>query len=47
LKHTNTQPNYIFNRENPQNSEPQKWSKEGDLISKLWVELIFIGIFKI
>ena len=23
LKHKNTQPNYIFNRENPQNSEPQ------------------------
>ena len=23
LKHKNTQPSYIFNRENPQNSEPQ------------------------
>ena len=23
MKHKNTQPNYIFNRENPQNSEPQ------------------------
>ena len=23
LKHKNTQPSYIFNKENPQNSEPQ------------------------
>jgi hypothetical protein len=24
LKHKNTQPSYIFNRENPQNSEPRR-----------------------
>ena len=29
LKHKNTQPIYIFNRENPQNSEPQNGPKRG------------------
>ena len=29
LKHKNTQPLYIFNRENPQNSEPQNDSRSG------------------
>ena len=29
LKHKNTQPLYIFNRENPQNSEPQNDPRSG------------------
>jgi methylglyoxal synthase len=29
LKHKNTQPSYIFNKENPQNSEPQTGPKRG------------------
>ena len=29
LKHKNTQPSYIFNRENPQNSEPQNGARRG------------------
>ena len=29
LKHKNTQPVYIFNRENPQNSEPQNGPRRG------------------
>jgi hypothetical protein len=29
LKHKNTQPIYIFNRENPQNSEPQNGPRRG------------------
>ena len=29
LKHKNTQPLYIFNRENPQNSEPQNGPRSG------------------
>ena len=29
LKHKNTQPSYIFNRENPQNSEPQNGPRRG------------------
>ena len=29
LKHKNTQPLYIFNRENPQNSEPQNGPRRG------------------
>ena len=29
LKHKNTQPIYIFNRENPQNSEPQNGPSRG------------------
>ena len=33
MKHKNTQPNYIFNRENPHNSEPQNGP---------WRELDFI-----
>jgi hypothetical protein len=29
LKHKNSQPLYIFNRENPQNSEPQNGPRRG------------------
>ena len=29
MKHKNTQPLYIFNRENPQNSEPQNGPRSG------------------
>ena len=29
LKHQNTQPIYIFNRENPKNSEPQNGPRRG------------------
>ena len=29
MKHKNTQPLYIFNRENPQNSEPQNDPRSG------------------
>jgi hypothetical protein len=29
LKHKNTQPLYIFNRENPKNSEPQNVPRSG------------------
>ena len=29
LKHKNSQPSYIFNRENPQNSEPQNGPRRG------------------
>ena len=29
LKHKNTQPIYIFNKENPQNSEPQNGPRRG------------------
>ena len=29
MKHQNTQPIYIFNRANPQNSEPQSGSRRG------------------
>ena len=29
LKYKNTQPIYIFNNENPQNSEPQKCPRRG------------------
>ena len=29
MKHKNTQPLYIFNRENPQNSEPQNGPRRG------------------
>ena len=29
FKHKNTQPLYIFNRENPQNSEPQNGPRRG------------------
>jgi hypothetical protein len=29
LKHKNTQPIYIFNRENPQNSKPQNGPRRG------------------
>jgi hypothetical protein len=29
LKHKNTQPLYIFNKENPQNSEPQNDPRRG------------------
>ena len=38
LKHKNTQPSYIFNRENPQNSEPQNGPRRGlDFIAlKKW-----------
>ena len=36
LKHKNTQPLYIFNRENPQNSEPQNGPRTGlDFIALL------------
>ena len=36
LKHKNTQPLYIFNRENPQNSKPQNGPKRGlDFIALL------------
>ena len=36
LKHKNTQPLYIFNRENPQNSEPQNSPRRGlDFIALL------------
>ena len=37
LKHKNTQPSYIFNRENPQNFEPQNGPRRGlDFIALLW-----------
>jgi len=29
LKHKNNQPIYVFNRENPQNSEPQNGPRRG------------------
>ena len=36
LKHKNTQPIYICNRENPQNSEPQNGPRRGlDIIALL------------
>jgi hypothetical protein len=39
LKHKNTQSNYIFNRENPQNSEPQNGPRRGlDFIALLFIE---------
>jgi hypothetical protein len=42
LKHKNTQPLYIFNRENPQNSEPPNGPRRGlDFIAldicKKWI----------
>ena len=40
MKHKNTQPLYIFNRENPQNSEPQNGPRSGlDYIAlfSLWL----------
>ena len=37
LKHKNTQPSYFFNRENPQNSEPQFVPRRGlDFIALIW-----------
>jgi hypothetical protein len=39
LKHKNTQPLYIFNRENPQNSEPQNGPRRGlDFIAFLYLD---------
>jgi hypothetical protein len=29
MKHKNTQPSYIFNKENPHNSEPQNGPRKG------------------
>jgi hypothetical protein len=47
LKHKNTQPLYIFNRENPQNSEPQNGPRRGlDFIALLlwvWAEWAVLG----
>ena len=40
LKHKNTQPLYIFNRENPQNSEPQNGPRSGlDYIALIQTKL--------
>ena len=40
MKHKNTQPLYVFNRENPQNSETQNGLRRGlDFIALLWVTL--------
>ena len=39
LKHKNTQPLYIFNKENPQNSEPQNGPRRGlDFIALLHLD---------
>ena len=43
LKNKNTQRIYIFNRENPQNSEPQNGPRRGlDFIALLWKDNGFI-----
>ena len=44
LKHKNTQPSYIFNRENPQKSEPQNGPRRGlDFIA--CIVMIFINLW--
>ena len=46
LKHKSTQPLYIFNRENPQNSESQNGLRRGlDFIALSVTNLIFFFIF--
>ena len=41
MKHKNTQPLYIFNRENPQNSEPQNGPRRGlDFIALVLTECV-------
>ena len=48
MKHKNTQPFYIFNRENPQNSEPQNGSRrELDFIALLSTMSIFMFILSV
>ena len=43
LKHKNTQPLYIFNRENPQNSEPQNCPRRGlDFIALIACTVWFV-----
>jgi hypothetical protein len=47
LKDKNTQPLYIFNRENPQNSEPQNGTRRGlDFIALLKTEAAVISAHK-
>ena len=50
MKHKNTQPIYIFNRENPQNSEPQNGPRRGlDFIALVspFIILKYIIFFQI
>ena len=47
LKHKNTQPLYIFNREYPQNSEPQNGPRSGlDYIALIQVNTHLINFFE-
>ena len=46
MKHKNTQPLYIFNRENPQKSEPQNGLRRGlDFIALIFSDLNFTQIW--
>ena len=50
MKHNNTQPIYIFNRKNPQNSEPQNGQRRGlDFIALVspFIILKYIIFFQI
>ena len=40
MKHKNTQPLYIFNRENPKNSEPQNGTRSGLDVLMNWCNMI-------
>ena len=44
LKHKNTQPLYIFNRENPQNSQPQNGPRSGLDYIALYLPTVDIGL---
>ena len=47
MKHKNTQPSYIFNRENPQNSETQNGPRRGlDFIALTTIvpDIVFFAV---
>ena len=45
MKHNNTQPLYIFNRENPQNSEPQNGPRSG--LDYIALANVYVGLTKV
>ena len=54
MKHKNTQPLYIFNRVNPQNSEPQNGPRRGldfialyicDVITTYKLKILLVGMY--
>ena len=46
LKHKNTQPSYIFNRENPQNSESQNGPRRGlEFIALHYTDMHFDSMY--